>query len=157
LHKGLCDAFVADDAEKKPMPTRRASLLLIFRMALMSIALLLGGHPAAAKDKGGGNENGNGRGNGGGNGNGNGGGKGNGSGGGSGKGSGSAKGSASSGSSNLSGSGQKSGSAVVRHGNGLEETIVRGRYIMKDSRGRTIVNRPASPADDQRLQTLQRR
>ena len=145
------------------MPTRRASLLLIFRMALMSIALLLGGHPAAAKDKGGGNENGNGRGNGGANGNGNsgangngnGGGKGNGSG--DGKGSGSAKGSASSGSSNLSGSGQKSGSAVVRHGNGLEETIVRGRYIMKDSRGRTIVNRPASPADDQRLQTLQRR
>jgi hypothetical protein len=51
------------------------------------------------------------------------------------------------------------GSAVglsVRHGDGISEVVRNGRYIMRDSKGRTIVNRRATLADEIRLQYLRR-
>jgi hypothetical protein len=42
----------------------------------------------------------------------------------------------------------------VRHNNGFEEILSGGRYHMKDNRGRTIVNRPATGEDLVRLQQL---
>ncbi|RVK01818.1 hypothetical protein [Sinorhizobium meliloti] len=39
----------------------------------------------------------------------------------------------------------------VRHRDGISEVIEGARYIMKDSRGRTIVNRRATSADRRRL------
>lgn len=42
----------------------------------------------------------------------------------------------------------------VRHVDGMSEEIKNGRYIMKDARGRTIVNRRATSADEKRLQAL---
>jgi len=42
----------------------------------------------------------------------------------------------------------------VRHVDGMSEEIINGRYIMKDARGRTIVNRRATSADEKRLQSL---
>ena len=118
------------------MLTRRSALLFMSRMAAIPLAAPLWAPPANAKDKGNGN----------GNGKGGGGGKGGKSGANSG-GAGNAKPSAAS-------SGEMS--TVVRHRNGLEESIVRGRYIMKDNRGRTIVNRQASRADSKRLDALRR-
>jgi hypothetical protein len=49
--------------------------------------------------------------------------------------------------------GNKQGGAAVqvKHRNGMLERILRGRYEMKDNRGRTIVNRPATAADRRRL------
>lgn len=41
-----------------------------------------------------------------------------------------------------------------RHKNGFEETLGGGRYEMKDNRGRTIVNRPATSKDVARLNRL---
>lgn len=42
----------------------------------------------------------------------------------------------------------------VRHSTGIEETISRGRYIMRDKWGRVIINRRATTADQQRLKSL---
>ncbi|NKK36272.1 hypothetical protein [Rhizobium leguminosarum] len=43
------------------------------------------------------------------------------------------------------------GSIDVRHSNGITEVLQRGRYIMKDSKGRTIINRQATASDARRL------
>ncbi len=48
------------------------------------------------------------------------------------------------------------GSIDVRHTNGITETLRAGRYIMKDSKGRTIINRRATSADSTRLTRLLR-
>lgn len=107
-------------------------------------------------------------------GNGNGGGRasgGGGNGGGNGKSGGSGRGgSGSQGSSRDTNSGQSSGGVdasrkdardakgssylTVQHRTGIQEIIQRGRYIMLDKRGRTIINRRASNADRLRLQSL---
>jgi hypothetical protein len=42
-------------------------------------------------------------------------------------------------------------SVAVRYRNGYLEQVVKGRFIMKDSRGRTIVNRKATAQDRMRL------
>lgn len=42
----------------------------------------------------------------------------------------------------------------VRHVDGMSEVIRNGRYIMKDAKGRTIVNRRATSADEKRLHSL---
>lgn len=43
----------------------------------------------------------------------------------------------------------------VKHENGIAEEINgRGRYVMRDAQGRTIVNRPATGADIDRLNAL---
>ncbi|AOF93206.1 hypothetical protein [Sinorhizobium sp. RAC02] len=42
-------------------------------------------------------------------------------------------------------------SIAVRYRNGYLEQVVKGRFIMKDSRGRTIVNRKATAQDRMRL------
>jgi hypothetical protein len=44
----------------------------------------------------------------------------------------------------------------VRHRRGLTEAIVTGRYIMRDARGRTIINREATAADRRRIERLLR-
>jgi hypothetical protein len=109
---------------------------------------------------GGGNGNSGGNGNGGGNGNSNGGGSSNSSSNGSGNGNGGSStgstGSSSSSSGSSVGSGTKAtaasdGSIDVRHSNGITEVLQRGRYIMKDSKGRTIINRQATANDARRL------
>ena len=46
------------------------------------------------------------------------------------------------------------GSISVQHKDGMSENILSGRYVMKDSKGRTIVNRNATTADEQRLKSL---
>ncbi len=43
------------------------------------------------------------------------------------------------------------GSIRIRHRNGIIETIVSNRYVMKDPKGRTISNRIATQADVTRL------
>ncbi|RVJ23247.1 hypothetical protein CN184_12270, partial [Sinorhizobium medicae] len=84
---------------------------------------------------------------------------GNGGGNGGGRGNGNGRGGGSGGNSN---SGRASGKAAtsvegggsilrVRHRDGISEVIEGARYIMKDSRGRTIVNRRATSADRRRL------
>ena len=42
----------------------------------------------------------------------------------------------------------------VRHRDGMSELIRNGRYIMRDARGRTIVNRRATSADATRLESF---
>lgn len=42
-------------------------------------------------------------------------------------------------------------SVAVRYRNGYLEQVVKGRFIMKDSKGRTIVNRKATANDRMRL------
>lgn len=42
-------------------------------------------------------------------------------------------------------------SVAVRYRNGYLEQVVKGRFIMKDSKGRTIVNRKATTQDRMRL------
>ncbi len=42
----------------------------------------------------------------------------------------------------------------IRHKGGITEQVRKGRYIMKDARGRTIINRRATAADKQRMQTF---
>jgi hypothetical protein len=42
-------------------------------------------------------------------------------------------------------------SVAVRYRNGYLEQVVKGRFIMKDSKGRTIVNRKATTKDRMRL------
>jgi hypothetical protein len=44
----------------------------------------------------------------------------------------------------------------VKHGNGFRETLSRGRYVLQDNRGRTIVDRVAMPKDYARLRRLSR-
>jgi len=106
--------------------------------------------------------NGNGGGNGGGN---SGGGNGNGNGGGSSNSGGNANGNGNSGGRSSSGTTTGSGSRTdaddkdssameVRHRDGMSEVISNGRYIMKDARGRTIVNRRATSADETRLESF---
>lgn len=119
------------------MPTRRSILHLMSLSAVIVLASPIWTLPANAKDK----EKGNSR-----NDNGHGMGGGNGQGGGNSSGTGNAEPPAAS----------AGTTAVVKHRNGLEESVVRGRYIMKDHKGRTIVNRPASRADRERLETLRR-
>ena len=41
--------------------------------------------------------------------------------------------------------------AGIEHDNGMQETIQKGRYEMRDAQGRTIVNRPATAMDYLRL------
>lgn len=119
------------------MLTRRSTLLMSLS-AVVPFVATLGTLSANAKDNGNGNGNS---------------GSGNGNGGRSGKGS--AK---SNGTGNAKAPGASSGTTagIVKHNNGLEESVVRGRYIMKDKKGRTIVNRRASRADRERLESLQR-
>lgn len=115
-----------------------ALALLPLRMHVANGSLDIGATTAAAKD--GGKGGGNGGGNEGGN---NGGGKG-------GKGGNKGKGAAVS---------TRAAPAVgleVVHRNGIAERIRRGRYEMKDSKGRTIINRAATNADRQRLVQLAR-
>ncbi|OAP36738.1 hypothetical protein AU381_19875 [Sinorhizobium glycinis] len=121
---------------------------LPFKITISGSTLELAAQTAFAKNGNSGN------GNGGGNGNGNGGGNGNGKGGG--------------GSSNSSSSSSSSGTSAksttlrelfgsvlrIRHVEGISEEIKDGRYIMKDARGRTIVNRRATSADQKRLLSL---
>lgn len=107
---------------------------------MLQIALAKNGN----NGNGGGNNNGGGSGNGGGNGNN--GGK-----------------SETSGKSNSQGARDKGvsskGSAAslsVRHDNGMSEVVRNGRYIMKDSKGRTIINRRATLGDEIRLRFFRR-
>ncbi|MBB3234491.1 hypothetical protein [Phyllobacterium endophyticum] len=44
----------------------------------------------------------------------------------------------------------------VRHVNGMSERIKDGRYLMRDAKGRTIINRTATRSDETRLQSLTR-
>ena len=44
----------------------------------------------------------------------------------------------------------------VLHRNGMTETVNGGRYEMKDARGRTIINRPATSQDRARLYAMKR-
>ncbi|MBB4409493.1 MULTISPECIES: hypothetical protein [Agrobacterium tumefaciens complex] len=48
------------------------------------------------------------------------------------------------------------GALTVRHRDGISESVQRGRYVMKDAKGRTIVNRDATTADEQRLRSFLR-
>lgn len=41
-----------------------------------------------------------------------------------------------------------------QHANGMMEAIVNGRYLMKDAKNRTIIDRKATPSDQLRLRTL---
>ena len=50
----------------------------------------------------------------------------------------------------------RNSSITVRHANGTTERIASGRYEMKDSRDRTIVNRRATASDRARLRSLRR-
>lgn len=115
------------------MPTRRSTLFGMLGLPVVLVAMPLWATQASAKEKGGKGE----------------GGKGNG------KGKGSAGGGA--GNAEPSAAGVREMSAVVRHRTGIEERIVHGRYIMKDNRGRIIVNRRASRADGARIEALRRR
>lgn len=108
----------------------------------------------------GGNSGGNGSANGGGNGNGgsndgghgNGGGKGNGNESGSGSGKAPDPGAAGNSGQNRAGV-QQSGQALeVRHANGITETLRKGRYSMRDNKGRVIVDRLATVKDRLRFQ-----
>jgi hypothetical protein len=42
----------------------------------------------------------------------------------------------------------------VRHRNGVREILSNGRYMMRGNRGRSIVDRIATPADRSRIQSL---
>jgi hypothetical protein len=44
----------------------------------------------------------------------------------------------------------------VRHWNGMSERIKDGRYVMKDAKGRTIINRTATTSDQSRLRSFDR-
>ncbi|ESY62991.1 MULTISPECIES: hypothetical protein [Mesorhizobium] len=153
--------------------TLGSAAFLALTLAPYQIALhgsALGIDAASAQAAGGGHGGGNGGGNGGGSGGGNGGGNsggnsgngnsgnGNGnSGGNSGKG-GAASGKGQSGSHVNAATGDKvdiNGSTItVEHPDGLTEKIENGRFRMQDALDRTIVDRPATPADVKRLNAL---
>ncbi|MGK9200981.1 hypothetical protein [Sinorhizobium meliloti] len=127
-----------------------------YKIALSGSGIELEPQSALAKGGGSGGGRGGGGGGGGGRGGGNGGGRGGGNGGGNGGGGGNGKGGGNSNSGRASGRATTSveggGSILrVRHGDGISEVIEGARYIMKDSRGRTIVNRRATSADRKRL------
>ncbi|WP_173514408.1 hypothetical protein [Sinorhizobium psoraleae] len=131
------------------MITRRK---FVTALCTATIGFAAAGQSALARNGNNGNGNGGGNGNRGGNGNGGGNGSGGGRGGGSGN---SRSNNSSTGLSGKSTTVQDSGSALrVRHTDGISEEVRNGRYIMKDSRGRTIVNRRATSADEKRLQAL---
>jgi hypothetical protein len=48
------------------------------------------------------------------------------------------------------------GTLTVRHKDGISESVQRGRYVMKDAKGRTIVNRDATVSDEERLRAFLR-
>jgi hypothetical protein len=126
-----------------------------YKIALSGSGIELEPQSALAKGGGSGGGRGGGGGGGGGRGGGNGGGRGGGNGGGNGGG-GNGKGGGNSNSGRASGKATTSveggGSVLrVRHRDGISEVIEGARYIMKDSRGRTIVNRRATSADRKRL------
>jgi hypothetical protein len=154
----------------KPVPILCSALVTMalvvapYKLAVDSQSLYLNAQLAWAKDggKGGGNGGGNGvgnaGGNGGGNGNGNAGGKG-GDNGNDGK------------NDNAGNRGDVKGGTInqstpeidksietdgseVRHANGMSEKIIDGRYIMKDAKGRTIINRTATSSDQSRLRSF---
>ncbi len=118
---------------------------LPYKVTISGSTLELAAQSAFAKNGNSGNGNGGGNGGNGGNGGGNGNGKGGG-------------GSSNSNSSGASGKGttlRDFGSVLrIRHVEGMIEEIKDGRYIMKDARGRTIVNRRATSADQKRLLSL---
>jgi len=43
------------------------------------------------------------------------------------------------------------GSVGIRYRNGYREQVSKGRFIMKDAKGRTVINRRATPVDRVRL------
>lgn len=127
------------------MTTRR----ILLTKGLAALATVMAGStlpgPSAAKSgKGGGNGGG-----GGGNGGGNGGGAGNANG--NGKGNGASNGKSRSKDAPASAKPSAAPEATIRHRNGMRETLRDGRYELRDSRDRPIVNRPANDGDYQRL------
>jgi hypothetical protein len=50
----------------------------------------------------------------------------------------------------------REGLIEVRHRNGMSERIKDGRYLMKDAKGRTIIERTATVSDQTRLNSLTR-
>lgn len=150
------------------------TVLLPCEISFDSKTLHLHAQPAFAKDAGKGGGNGNANGQGGGNGNANGQGGANGNAGGQGAANGNGSAGAQSGasgnpgnSSNVTGgnvnrSAAESRESVeigapapeVHHANGMMEAIVDDRYVMKDAKGRTIINRKATPSDQLRLQSF---
>ncbi|WP_271894265.1 hypothetical protein [Candidatus Phyllobacterium onerii] len=155
----------------KPVPVL-CSAVLALGLVTMPYKVTLENHSfefhtqsAWAKDGGGGANNGNGGGNSGNKGgnSGNAGGKGSNSGNGD-KGGGSDNTSTSAGNSRNVQSGKVDPSTVaidgsameVRHWNGMSEGIKDGRYVMKDAKGRTIINRTATTSDASRLRSFDR-
>jgi len=147
----------------------RASAGLMGAMRVLSgmATTFASASPAGAQGRGSDRGGGNGGGNGGGGGNGSSGGNGDGNGKGSGGGKdsgGRSNGSGASGSSRSKGEGTGSGpgrapsgassSLSVTHRTGIKETIMRGRYIMRDKWGRIIIARKATSADRNRLRSL---
>lgn len=152
------------------------TVVLPYRISFNNHAFHLYAQTAWAKDgnKGGGNGNGNANGQGGGNGNGQGGASSNGNANGKGGGNGNGNAGAQSGAGRSAGnSGTAAGGTVnqsatesrksvetgappkeVHHANGMTEGIVDGRYVMKDAKGRTIINRKATSSDQTRLQSF---
>lgn len=129
---------------------------LPYKLDLTRAGLSITETVALAKNgnSGGGNGGGNSGGSGGGNGNG---GGNNGNGGGNGNGNGNSNENRSGGNSKASRASEDAtddGEAGIRHKGGITEQVRKGRYIMKDARGRTIINRRATSADKQRIETL---
>lgn len=154
------------------IPSRR-QIISGLTLALFSGLVPLGANSAIARNGGEGRGNGGGRGGGNGNSGGNGGNSGRGGGpGGGNSGNGEGKGRGSSGNRSRSSSfsagtartesrSQKdsvsvdNGNISVRHGSGIaEEVNDRGRYVMRDRSGRTIVNRSATKSDMDRLRSF---
>jgi len=144
---------------RKMKTTRRKTIAVLFAASIGFVALpykaTISGstlevelQAALAKNEG--------NGNGGGGGNGGGSGRGGGNEGGGGKGRDSSSGSRAGGSSGVRGAsiGNRGSALRVRHAKGISEEIKDGRYIMKDSHGRTIVDRPATKDDQERLLSL---
>jgi hypothetical protein len=103
---------------------------------------------------GGGNGNSGGNGNGGGNGGGNSGGNGGGKSGNEKSSGGNARGSSTGAGDGGAALGRDTTRIGVRHADGMSEEIRDGRYIMKDARGRMIINRRATLADMKRIKSL---
>ena len=126
------------------MTTRR----ILLTKGLAALAIMLAGStlpgPSAAKSGKGGGNGGGGGGNGGGAGNGNGNGN-------NGKGNGASNGKSRSKDAPASAKPSAAPEATIRHRNGMRETLRDGRYELRDSRDRPIVNRPANDGDYQRL------
>lgn len=112
-----------------------------YTMEVSDFTLEIAPHSVFAKDGNNGNGNGGSNGNGGANGN-------------QGAGRSETQGS-SQGANNQDSKGKNGGAGLsIRHSDGISELVRNGRYIMKDSKGRTIVNRQATFADEIRLRFL---